>query len=50
MVGLRLLGIYSGRVNEQSDLGFVWKTTALIDIVERGRCGNGDLCDQAADG
>jgi hypothetical protein len=44
----RLLGVYSGRVNEQSDLGFVWKTTALIDIVERGRTGNGGLRDEPA--
>jgi hypothetical protein len=29
----RLLGIYSGRINEQSDLGLVWKTSAIRDIV-----------------
>ena len=29
----RLLGIYSGRVNEQSDLGLVWKTSAIRDLV-----------------
>lgn len=31
-----LLGIYSGRVNEQSDLGIVWKVNALREIL-RGR-------------
>jgi Trypsin-like peptidase domain len=31
-----LLGVYSGRINEQSDLGFVWKTVAIRDLVERG--------------
>ncbi|MCW8140370.1 MAG: trypsin-like peptidase domain-containing protein, partial [Planctomycetota bacterium] len=29
----RLLGIYSGRINEQSDLGIVWKTSALQEIL-----------------
>ena len=32
----RLLGVYSGRVNQESDLGFVWKVSALREIVERG--------------
>jgi hypothetical protein len=30
----RLLGIYSGRVNEQSDLGRVWKTSAIQQLVD----------------
>jgi hypothetical protein len=30
----RFLGIYSGRINEQSDLGIVWKTSAIRDLVE----------------
>jgi hypothetical protein len=30
----RLLGIYSGRVNSESDLGIVWKTTSLRELVE----------------
>jgi hypothetical protein len=30
---IRLLGIYSGRINEQSDLGIVWKVTALNELV-----------------
>ena len=29
-----LLGIYSGRVNEQSDLGIVWKSRAIKELVE----------------
>jgi hypothetical protein len=28
-----LLGIYSGRINEDSDLGIVWKTYAIIDLL-----------------
>lgn len=31
---IRLLGIYSGRINEQSDLGIVWKASALKELVE----------------
>ena len=30
----RLIGIYSGRINSQSDLGFVWKTDAIMEILE----------------
>ena len=30
----RFLGIYSGRINDQSDLGLVWKATALRDLVD----------------
>ncbi len=30
----RLLGIYSGRINQQSDLGMVWKTSALKELVD----------------
>lgn len=41
----RLMGVYSGRVNEQSDLGRVWKVSALVDIIERGLPGNGDMVD-----
>jgi len=29
----RLLGIYSGRINEQSDLGIVWKAIAIEELV-----------------
>jgi hypothetical protein len=30
----RFLGIYSGRINEQSDLGMVWKASAIRQLVE----------------
>jgi len=29
----QLLGVYSGRINEKSDLGMVWKTTAIQELV-----------------
>ncbi|WP_457256407.1 trypsin-like peptidase domain-containing protein [Pedococcus sp. P5_B7] len=29
----KLLGVYSGRINEQSDLGFVWKTQVIREIL-----------------
>ena len=31
------LGVYSGRVNVDSDLGFVWRPSALREIIEGGR-------------
>jgi len=30
----RFLGIYSGRINDQSDLGIVWKLSAIAQVVE----------------
>lgn len=33
----RFLGIYSGRINEQSDLGFVWRASAIAEIVDGNR-------------
>jgi hypothetical protein len=30
----RLLGIYSGRVNPESDLGIVWKVRAIADLID----------------
>lgn len=30
----RLIGIYSGRVNSESDLGKAWKVNAIQDVVE----------------
>ena len=30
----RFLGIYSGRINDQSDLGIVWKVSAIRELVE----------------
>ena len=29
----RLLGIYSGRINDQSDIGIVWKVKALQELI-----------------
>lgn len=29
----RFLGIYSGRINAESDLGIVWKATAIADLI-----------------
>jgi len=31
------LGVYSGRINVESDLGFVWRPSALREIIETGR-------------
>jgi hypothetical protein len=30
---MKFLGIYSGRINDQSDLGIVWKRTAIVELV-----------------
>jgi hypothetical protein len=30
----RLVGVYSGRINAQSDLGRVWKVSALLEILD----------------
>jgi hypothetical protein len=38
-----LLGVYSGRINEQSDLGIVWKVQAIRDIIEGGIRGQAAL-------
>jgi hypothetical protein len=29
----RLLGVYSGRINPESDIGMVWKTSAVREIL-----------------
>jgi hypothetical protein len=39
----RLLGVYSGRINEESDLGYVWKISALLEILESGVRGRPQL-------
>jgi Trypsin-like peptidase domain len=31
----KLIGVYSGRINEQSDLGFVWKTLVILEILNQ---------------
>lgn len=35
----QFVGVYSGRISEQSDLGFVWKGAAVRDIVDQGVAG-----------
>ena len=35
----RFIGVYSGRINNDSDLGYVWKVQALLDILEGQRRG-----------
>lgn len=30
----RFLGIYSGRINEQSDIGMVWKASAVAELLD----------------
>jgi hypothetical protein len=32
----RLLGVYSGRLNEESDLGLVWRLDAVREVIEGG--------------
>lgn len=32
----RFFGVYSGRISDQSDLGFVWKSEAVRTIIEHG--------------
>lgn len=37
---IRLLGVYSGRVNAESDLGYVWRTETIVETIDaavRGR-------------
>ncbi|WP_134681317.1 hypothetical protein [Paracoccus ravus] len=29
----KLIGIYSGRVNAESDIGIVWKTSSILELV-----------------
>ncbi|GAA5031864.1 hypothetical protein GCM10023258_30430 [Terrabacter aeriphilus] len=31
-----LVGVYSGRIRDDSDVGIVWERTALEEVVERG--------------
>lgn len=38
-----LLGVYSGRINDLSDLGFVWKTEVVQKILAAGVPGDGDM-------
>jgi hypothetical protein len=35
----QFVGVYSGRISDKSDLGFVWKAAALCEIVDSGVAG-----------
>lgn len=35
----QFLGVYSGRINDESDLGFVWKASAVREIIDSGVAG-----------
>ncbi|MBW0114928.1 S1 family peptidase [Pseudonocardia abyssalis] len=37
-----LVGVYSGRVNAESDLGFVWKASVIDEIIAGGRRPSGE--------
>jgi hypothetical protein len=37
---VRLLGVYSGRINRESDIGYVWKIAAVREILENGVMGD----------
>ena len=30
----RIIGIYSGRINDQSDIGIVWKASAIVELLD----------------
>ena len=40
---VNLLGVYSGRISEESDLGTVWKVSAIREILESGVPGRAGL-------
>ena len=42
---IELIGVYSGRINEKSDLGKIWKVSALREILQSGVAGNGEYLD-----
>jgi len=33
------VGIYSGRINSESDLGFVWRRSVIAEVIDRGVMG-----------
>ncbi len=33
-VATKFLGIYSGRINDESDLGMVWKSSAIVELLQ----------------
>lgn len=36
----QFVGVYSGRISDESDLGFVWKAVAVCDVVDSGVAGS----------
>lgn len=36
---VRLIGVYSGRISEESDIGRVWRTQAVVEVVSGSRPG-----------
>jgi hypothetical protein len=36
----QMLGIYSGRIDEKSDLGFVWRKSLIDEVIDTGRTGS----------
>jgi hypothetical protein len=46
---LQLLGIYSGRINEQSDLGIVWKHEAILEVLQGQAPGQTGLANRHED-
>ena len=35
----RFVGVYSGRINKDSDIGRVWKRRALVELIDAGQRG-----------
>jgi hypothetical protein len=35
----RFVGVYSGRINDQSDIGRVWKRKALVEVIDGAQRG-----------
>ena len=36
----QFFGVYAGRINDQSDLGVVWKARVVREVVDNGRPGS----------
>lgn len=45
----QLQGVYSGRINEQSDIGIVWKKTVINEIITGSRRGNNNFTESVND-
>jgi len=40
---VNLQGVYSGRINKESDIGIVWKKSVITEIIDGGKLGNNHL-------